>query len=352
MSDTQTQRSSDLVRNTLQLAALAVLVFGTLWILRPFLLALLWAAMIAIATWPLLLTLQGWLGGRRSLAVTLITVVLLLVLVVPLYLGVSAIVSNVDQIGDLSRELATWSVPQPPAWLEAMPLAGGKLAAKWRALAEATPEELAAEVTPYARDVARWFVSEVGSIGKMVVQFLLTVLFTAILYVRGEESAQAVLRFARRLAGARGEEAAELAGNAVRAVALGVVVTAVVQTVLVGIGFVAAGVPFAGILIAVSFILSIAQIGPLPLLIAAVIWVYSRDGALWGSVFLGWALVCSTVDNVVRPVLIKRGADLPLLLIFAGVIGGLVAFGVVGLFVGPVVLAVGYMLVGEWMKET
>ncbi len=352
MSETETGRSADLVRSSLQLAALAALLLGTLWILRPFLLSAIWAAMIAIATWPLLLQVQAWLAGRRSLAVTLLTVVLLLVLVVPLYLGVSAIVSNVDEIGSWTREVATWSVPQPPEWLEGVPLVGAKLAGQWRALAAATPEQLATQVTPYLRDLARWFVSEVGSIGALLVQFLLTVVLTAILYARGEDAAQGAERFARRLAGARGVEATQLAGQAIRAVALGVVVTAVLQTALVGIGLVVAAVPFAGILIALSFILSIAQIGPAPVLIGAVIFLYSRDGALWGSAFLVWALLCASVDNIVRPVLIRRGADLPLLLIFGGVVGGLVAFGVVGLFIGPVVLAVGYMLLLEWMKES
>jgi predicted PurR-regulated permease PerM len=352
MSEAESQRSANLVRSALQLAALGALVLGSLWILRPFLIAALWAAMIAIATWPLLVQAQRRLAGRRSLAVTLLTLVLLLVLVVPLYLGVSAIVSNADQIASWSREVASWSVPQPPDWLDGVPLVGAKLAGEWRALAAASPEEIAARVTPYARSVARWLVSEVGSVGGVLVQFLLTVVITAILYARGEVAADGALRFARRLAGASGEQAAQLAGQAIRAVALGVVVTAVVQTALVGLGLVVARVPFAGILIALSFMLSIAQIGPAPILIGAVIWVYSTDGGLWGSVFLAWAILCATVDNVVRPVLIRRGADLPLLLIFAGVVGGLIAFGVVGLFIGPVVLAVGYMLLLEWMRET
>jgi predicted PurR-regulated permease PerM len=120
--------------------------------------------------------------------------------------------------------------------------------------------------------------------------------------------------------------------------------------VLVGLGFFVVGVPFAAVLTVLSFMLSVAQIGPLPLLIGAVIWTFSHEGAGWGSAYLFWAVLCATVDNVVRPILIKRGADLPLLLIFAGVIGGLFAFGVVGLFIGPVVLAVAYMLLAEWMS--
>jgi predicted PurR-regulated permease PerM len=183
------------------------------------------------------------------------------------------------------------------------------------------------------------------------VQFLLTTMIAAILYANGETAARGMLTFANRLAGPAGEKAMHLAAQAVRGVALGVVVTAILQSILAGVGLAVAGVPFAAFLTAVMFILSVAQIGPGPVLIAAVIFVYSRSGALWGTGLLVWAIFCATFDNVVRPMLIKRGADLPLLLIFAGVIGGLIAFGVIGLFIGPVVLAVAYTLLIDWMSE-
>ena len=143
-----------------------------------------------------------------------------------------------------------------------------------------------------------------------------------------------------------------LAAQAVRAVALGVVVTAILQSAAGGIGLAIAGVPFAAILTALIFILAVAQVGAAPVLIPAVIWVYARSGAAWGTVFLVWAIFCVTFDNFLRPLLIKRGADLPLLLIFAGVIGGLIAFGVIGLFIGPVVLAVAYTLLVDWVAES
>jgi len=347
----ETQRSSDLVRNTLQLVALAVLIVGSLWILRPFLIAGIWATTIAIATWPLLLRFQGWLGGRRWLAVTAMTLLLLAVLVVPLWVGVSAIARNVAEVERWSRELSSFSIPSPPEWLSSMPIAGERIATEWRALAAESPEELAARVGPYLRDLARWLVYEVGNIGALFVQFLLTVVLSALLWANGESAARGMRAFARRLAGQRGEEAADLAAQAIRAVALGVVVTAVVQTALVAAGLAVVGVPFAAILSAVCFVLSIAQIGPIPVLIGTVIWAFMTQPLGWAIAFLVWALLCSTIDNVIRPVLIRRGADLPLLLIFGGVIGGLVAFGVIGLFIGPVVLAVGYMLLLEWMKE-
>ena len=190
-----------------------------------------------------------------------------------------------------------------------------------------------------------------GSIGLLLVQFLLTVIIAAILYANGETAARGADRFARRLAGPRGENAVHLAAQAIRAVALGVVVTADSPVRLAGIGLAIAGVPFATILTALMFILAVAQVGPAPVLIPATIWVYAKSGAVWGTGFLVWAIFCVTFDNFLRPMLIKRGADLPLLLIFAGVIGGLIAFGVIGLFIGPVVLAVAYTLLVDWVSE-
>jgi predicted PurR-regulated permease PerM len=142
-----------------------------------------------------------------------------------------------------------------------------------------------------------------------------------------------------------------LAGQAVRGVALGVVVTALAQSVLGGVGLAIARIPFAGILMALMFMLAIAQVGPMPVLIPAIVWLYWSAGPGWGTFLLLWTLVVGTMDNFLRPVLIKKGADLPLLLIFAGVVGGLIAFGLIGIFVGPVVLAIAHTLLTAWMDE-
>jgi predicted PurR-regulated permease PerM len=185
----------------------------------------------------------------------------------------------------------------------------------------------------------------------MIVQFLLTVIIAAILYSNGETAAAGVRSFARRLAGQRGEEAAVLAARAIRGVALGVVVTAIMQATLSGIGLAVTGVPAAALLTGMTFMLCLAQIGPIPVLIPAVIWLFWKDGALWGSILLVFAVLAVALDSFVRPVLIRKGADLPLILIFAGVIGGLIAFGIIGLFIGPAVLAVTFTLLKAWISD-
>jgi predicted PurR-regulated permease PerM len=347
----QANRSPDIARTTFQLLALGALIASSFWIVRPFLVALTWATMIVVATWPLLLHAQAWLGGRRSLAVALMTIALLLILVVPLYLGIETIVENANRIADWSKSLATLSIPSPPAWVAGLPLVGSRLAGRWQQLTTATPENVSAHLAPYASECVLWFVGQVGSIGLLVVQFLLTVVIAAILYANGEAAARGAYHFGRRLAGPQGENALHLAGQAIRGVALGVVVTAILQAAAAGIGLVIVSVPFAAILTVVIFMLCVAQVGPGLVLIPAVVWVYSTRGAVWGTGFLVWAIFCGTFDSFLRPMLIKRGADLPLLLIFTGVIGGLIAFGIIGLFIGPVVLAVAYTLLVDWVSQ-
>ena len=343
--------SRDLTRSVLAILLIATLIGASFWVLRPFLLSTIWAMMIVVATWPLMLKVQAALK-RRVLAVIVMSAAMLLVFVIPLLLAVRTVVENVDTITGWMRSLATASIPPPPDWVAAIPLVGGKIAEQWTIVATASKEELALRVAPYAAEAAQWVAGALGSVGLLTIQFLLTVLVAVIMYTSGEAARAALIRFGRRLAGDRGERVVLLAGQAIRAVALGVVVTALVQTVLAGIGLALAGIPFASLLTGVILLLCIAQIGPIVVLVPAVIWLFWTDSTVWGSALLVWTVLIGALDNVLRPLLIKKGADLPLLLIFAGVIGGLLSFGIIGLFVGPVVLAVGYALLQEWMSET
>jgi predicted PurR-regulated permease PerM len=183
----------------------------------------------------------------------------------------------------------------------------------------------------------------------MLLQFLLTTIITAIMLAKGESTRDGILLFANRLAGRRGRDAAVLAGKTIRGVVLGVVGTALIQTAMGGIGLWMTGVPAAALLTAVMFFLCLAQLGPIFVLAPAVGWLYWSGHSGMGTTLLVIAIITLASDNVIRPLLIKRGADLPLLLIFAGVIGGLIAFGVVGIFIGPVLLAVVYTLLTAWV---
>lgn len=339
----------DITRTTLAVLFIAILIAVCFWILKPFLSALIWATMIVIATWPLMTSIQGRLGGRRSLAVLVMTLLLLVILIAPLTLAIVAIVDKAQELIANNQTVASFRIPPPPAWLATLPFAGAKLAERWQEYASLDQRAVAELLTPYAKKFTGWFLVQAGSVGMVIVHCFLTVIVSAVLYARGEIAAEGVRRFVRRIAGQSGEEAALLAARAVRGVAIGIVGTALVQSLLGGIALFIAGVPALPVLTAVIFFLCAAQIGPVPVLVPATIWLFLNDQTNWAIFMLVWTVIVSTIDNFIRPILIRRGADLPLLLIFAGVIGGLLSFGMIGLFVGPVMLAVTYTLLKEWV---
>ena len=339
----------DVTRILLAVVVLGGLIAATFWVLRPFLPALIWATMIVVATWPVMRAVQGRLGGRRGLAVAVMTATMVVIVVAPIALGIAVVVDRAPDMVGWSKSLAVTVTTGPPAWISDLPLVGKRVAAEWQKIASTPPEELVARVRPYVVGLGAWLVSKAGGFGILLVQLVLTVGIAALLYAQGETVATGVRAFARRLAGESGDRAVVLSALAIRAVALGIVVTALVQSVIGGIGLAITGVPNAIFLTALMFLLAVAQIGAGPVLFAAVFWLYWQDATLWAVVMLVWSIVTVSLDNVLRPVLIKRGADLPLVLIFAGVIGGLLAFGIIGLFVGPVVLAVTYTLLVAWV---
>ncbi len=344
-------RGWDLTRIVLGVMTIGGLAMASFWVLRPFLLATIWATMIVVATWPTLRAVQARLWGKRALAVAVMTVVMLLLIALPLATAVIGVAERTDEIVAWSKSLAEYVLAGPPEWVARLPLVGGKLAQRWQAVASASSDELQTQAAPYLRDVAHWILGQIGTVGTLLVELLLTVIISVILYANGESAAAGVLAFTRRLSGQAGERAAVLSARAIRAVALGIVVTALIQSVIGGIGLFITGVPYALLLTSVMFLLGVAQIGPIPVLLGAVVWAFWNSGTFWGSLMLLWAIVTGSLDNVLRPILIKRGADLPLLLIFAGVLGGLLAFGMIGLFVGPVVLSVTYTLIEEWVAQ-
>lgn len=341
----------DLARNTLAILCILGLIGLSVRVLLPFLAATVWAVMIVVATWPLFLSLEARLGNRRGPAVAIMSLAMLLLLVLPLWLAIDTIFSHSEELTAAGKSFAADGLPPPPAWVKTFPLVGERVAAAWRQLDAAGATGLVTKVTPYAADTGKWVLAQVGGIGGMLIQFLLVVTIAAILYSGGEAGANMARRFGRRLAGERGENSIILAGQAIRGVALGVGITAIVQTVLGGLGLAVAGVPFASLLSAVMLMLCIAQVGPMLILLPAVGWMYWMGDTGWATALLVWSLIVGSLDNFLRPMLIRRGADLPLLLIFAGVIGGMLSFGLIGIFVGPVVLAVTYTLMQAWIED-
>jgi predicted PurR-regulated permease PerM len=347
----QSEQSPDITRIVLFVLVIATLIVGSAWTLLPFLPALIWATTIAVATWPALIRLQHVVGGRRWLAVVVMTLVVLMVLVVPLAVAIGVLIDAAHRSPTVLQSFLTQGLGPPPAWIADIPAVGPPLMERWQAIAAGGPDALAAFLQPHARAAAAWAIAATGGLGSTLVMILLTVVLLAILYTHGETASGGVIAFAHRLGGEAGGRTVVLAGQAVRSVALGVIVTALIQSMLAGLGLWFCGVPHAGLLTAVAFMLGVAQLGPFPVLAPAVGWLYWTGNTGWATALLIWSLPVVALDNVVRPMLIRRGVQLPLLLIIAGVIGGLIGFGVVGLFVGPVVLAATYTLTKDWIAR-
>ena len=345
-----TSASRDLPRTTLGILFIVGMIVLCAVIVRPFAASTVWAATLVLATWPWMKRLEKFFGGRRAAAVTVMTLGLLLVFMIPLSMAVAAIARNAEAILALPDAISAFRIPAPPDWLADIPLVGGAASDEWRRHIGAGNPEIVAMLRPYAKSIAAWFLEAAGGFGLGLMHILLTIALAAILYARGEDAAGWCRRFGRRLADARGEEAVVLAGMAIRGVALGVVVTALAQAVLTGIGLAIAGVPQPALLAAVALLLCLAQLGPGLVIFPAVIWLFVIGQTLPAIVLLVIGVPTVLLDNVLRPILIKRGADLPLLLILVGVIGGLLAFGMIGLFVGPVILAVTHTLLEHWIE--
>src|SRR5262245_16586003 len=222
----RTDGSVDLARVLFQLLLLGALMAGGFWLLAPFLPALAWAATLVISTWPVLLRVQALLGGRRGLAVAVMTLGLMLVLILPLYAGIATIVDNLPEIAGHSKTLVNLAASPPPSWVESIPLVGKTVAGHWNELAAGGPQGLSERLTPHLRTISAWLLAELGGVGAILIQFLLAIGIASVLYLYGETAAQGLRRLARRIGGEQAENALGLAALSVRAVALGVGVTA------------------------------------------------------------------------------------------------------------------------------
>ena len=320
---------SSLPRATLGVLCIVALIASTVWILRPFLGATIWAATIVIATWPVMRRLQAWLWGRRSLAVAAMLATWVLILLVPLSLATGTVAQmpgyrRVGRSGAVVRRADAARVGGRPA------LVGKPAMEAWQKIAASPIGDLASTAAPYAVTGVAWIAGTLRSLGWLLMQFLLTLIIATVMYAKGEGAADGCLRFGRKLAGEQGDRVVRLAAQAIRGVALGIVVTALVQTALTGVALAIAGVPFAALLSVVAFVSCIAQLGPALVLMPSVAWLYWQGATGTATALLLWSVVVVTLDNIPRPCLVT-GRRPAMLVMFTGVIGGLLAFGLIGL---------------------
>jgi predicted PurR-regulated permease PerM len=329
-------------------AALAALAVACVLVLRPFFSAILWAAILTFTTWPLYLRLRARLGDRMPLAASLMTTAIVLALLVPIALAAIGLAENAETLMQVVKGLLDRGLPGPPAWVASLPLVGASLQERWAAMA-AESGSLAQAVQPFMGSTRTWLLAAAQALLEGMVTLLLSTFICFFLYRDGDAIASRSRRLVTRLAGAGALRLVDVAEATIRGVVYGIIGTAFAQAVLQVIGLLIAGVPGALILGALTFFLSVVPFGPPLVWLGAAAWLWFEGSVGWAVFTLLWgALLVSTIDNVIKPYLISRGANLPFVLVLLGVLGGVLAFGFIGVFIGPTLLAVAYRLVLEW----
>ena len=342
---------SEPVRTALRLVIVGSLLFAVLYILRPFLPGLLWSAFIVISAWPGFAWLQQRFRWSRLACTLLLASMLIGVLIGPLLTGITALVTHGEALV-VNAKTAVEKIPaEPPALLADLPLVGSGLAKQWREAVDNT-QDLRARLAPELQKSSRWLFQQIGTMGALFLQLLLVVVFSLVFYANGAALDALTERIARRIGGEQALQARDQARQAIRSVALGVVLTAIIQAALALVGLLLVGAPLAVLITFVCFLLAIAQIGAALPLLAVAGWLYWGQGdAGWALFMAGWSLVVGGLDNILRPLLMTRGIRMPLTLVFTGVIGGLLAFGLIGVFLGPTLVAIAHTLLLAWLQE-
>jgi predicted PurR-regulated permease PerM len=332
-------------------AALLLLLLGCYLVVRPFLTAFLWGGILALSTRGLYEHLLRLVRGRRRLAATLTSLSLAAVLLVPIATLAFRLAAGMPDLAARVNEMLSGGLSQPPGWLSALPLIGKPASAWWREVA-ADPERLRRDLRPLVKPAKDFLVSAAGGIGIGIVEFTLALLLAGVLYLRGAAFGAAMDRIALRLGGEAGRRQVAVVRSTVRGVFRGLLGTCAVQAILAVLGFWIAGIPGALLLGMGTFFLSVVPGGPALLWLPAALWL-NANGSTGRAIFLGiWGLVIvGGSDNVVRPILIGKGIEAPLALVFLGVVGGILAFGFLGLFIGPTLLTVAYNLFRDWMES-
>lgn len=339
--------SGKAAETAIRLGVLAVVLIWCFQILQPFILPFLWAVIIAVAIHPLHERLTRVLNGRGTLAAALITAGSLVILMIPVAMLTEQLIENVATLAREVRE-GDLTIPPPPDSVREWPLVGNAVAKAWDLVLTNFSAALHA-VQPQVKAIGLWLVNVAASAGMGLLIFVAAVVIAGILLAHSSQGHRLAYDISRRLVGERGDAFADLAEATIRSVARGVLGVALIQALLAGVGFMAAGVPGAGIWTLLCLLSAVVQLGVGPIVIPAIIYVFATSDPITAVIFLVWNILIMLVDNVLKPLLLGRGVDVPMAVIFLGAIGGMLLSGIVGLFIGAIILALGYKLFQAWL---
>ena len=345
----QTKSGDEIIQLAVRLGLLAFLLYWSFVIVRPFIPILAWSLVLTVGLYPLYNWLSGALGGRPLLATVIITVINLLIVIGPVtWLGLGLI----DGLRSFATQLSAGSVavPSPPAGVKDWPIVGPQIHTLWE-YASTNLGAALKELAPYLKSLAGPVLAFAGSAGAGTLKFVLSVVLAGFLFPYGPRLVAAMRRIQARLVTQRSQDFVALAGLTIRTVSQGVIGVAILQSLLAGIGLKLAGVAHAGVLAFAVLVLGILQIGAAPILIPVTIWIWATMNFTPALLITIYLVVVGLADNVLKPMLMGRGLNTPMIVIFIGVLGGTLAHGIVGLFIGPIILAVAWELMMAWVRD-
>jgi predicted PurR-regulated permease PerM len=341
-----------IIERALALGLVALLLLGVMWVLQPFTLAILFGAFVTIATWPLRQAVVR-VGLSPGQAATGMLLLVLLLVALPIILLAPLLPEQIASLSERLRATLAQAPANPPPLLASIPVVNGYAQEHWPRL-QAAQGDISALMAPWSGQITRLLVNLGQGLVESVLQILLSLIVTAMFWANGSEMTHALRDIFGRIGGPVAAAMVDEAGGAVRGVAWGVIGTALMQAAILGLGLAIAGVPGALVLAFLTFVFSVTQIlapALIPIWVGSAWWLFGQDQSIWAAFILVVGVTVSFGDNIVRPLLISRGSSMPLTLIILGVFGGIIAFGFLGLFVGPALLAVAYGLLKVWREQ-
>lgn len=338
-----------IIDTVIRIGILFVLVIWCYDILKPFIYPILWGSIIAVAVHGSYLKLTGWLNGRSTWAAVALTLLMLVVLIAPVALLAESMVSGVQILSD-EVKAGTLKIPPPPEYVANWPVIGQNLDAIWQRASENLTNVIK-QFAPQIKQLGSWLLTAAAGAGFAVLQFIISIIIAGVLLAYSTGSSGALKALATRLAGEKGVEFVGIAGKTVNGVTRGILGVALIQSILAGISFLIVDIPAAGLWAFIALILAVIQIGLLPISIPAIIYVFSYADPITAILFTIWMVLVSVMDNVLKPLLMGKGAAVPIPIIFLGAIGGFITAGIIGLFIGAIVLSIGYTLYLSWLAD-
>jgi predicted PurR-regulated permease PerM len=335
------------VEAAIRIGLLAGLAAWCFLIVSPFLVPIVWGVIIAVATYHGYARLEAAAGNRRGVAATIYVLLGLVLLIVPAAMLGSTLVDGAQALAD-GMQGGHIQIPPPPESVASWPFIGKPLAAFWDG-ASSNLEATLEKIGPQLKAFGGWLLSTAAGAGLGILQFIIAIIIAGVLLAHAEAGGRSTRAIAMRLAGDQGAEFAQVAEATVRSVARGILGVALIQSVLAGIGFLVMGIPGAGLWALVALLLSVVQIGIFPVVLPILIYAFYTADTLPFVLFLIWSVFVGALDNILKPILLGRGVKVPMVIIFIGAIGGFITSGIIGLFIGAVILALGYKLFLAWL---